>query len=299
MYFIGVDGGGTQSTYVLMKADKTILKQCQSTGTNISSHGEAYVRNSLKQGIEKLLEDFNVSCSNIPICLASAGVDQPSDVKVYENILKDLGFHHMKVVNDGEGALSAGTKGEDGIIAIAGTGSVVIGKKNNVLKRTGGWGHILGDEGSAYSIAISGIKAVLQTYDGYGAPTSLTKGLLEAISGKECTDFIGFIYQQNLGKDQIAKLAQVVDDHANRGDEIAKRIISNEAEKLFRQIKSIQDELFENEKCLLVLNGSVVKKSLLFRKELRRLLDSKVRMIDCEDSAAIGAAYLAKQMEDL
>lgn len=299
MYFIGIDGGGTQSTYVLMTADKKVIKQCESTGTNINSHGADFVKNSLSTGIDKLLEGIKISKGSIPVCLASAGVNQASDVLVYEDILKELGFHHMKVVNDGEGALAAGTKGKDGIIAIAGTGSVVLGKKGSTIKRAGGWGHVLGDEGSAYAISIAGIRAVLENTDGYGPNTSLCQGLIEAIDGEFVSDFISFIYQRGLGKDQIAQLAKVVDTHANNGDEVAKAIIESEAEKLFKQIYAIQEALYKDEYCLLVLNGSVAKKSTLFRTRLKRLLNHRVEIMDCEDNAAIGAAYLAQQMEVL
>lgn len=297
MMYIGIDGGGSSSRYCLMGEDGQVIKTSESTATNISSHGKIFVEESLKKGLEELLQDV-ADRRSIPICLATAGVDQAADILPYVAILEQLGFDKVKVVNDGEGALSAGTKGQDGIIAIAGTGSIVLGRHENQLARVGGWGHMIGDEGSGYAIAIDGIKAVLRAFDGYGQSTSLSQGLLTKIEGQTPSDFITFIYHKAFNKDRIAQLAQIVDDHANRGDQVAIEILRHQAGLLAEQVKALKTTLFKETPSTLVLNGSVAKHSKIFRKSLEiSLADQAIELVDLEVCASVGAAYLARNME--
>lgn len=297
MKYIGIDGGGTKSEYILMDENGQVLATTLSTATNINSHGVAFVTNSLKEGLLKLKQAVAFKEEEVMICLASAGVDQASDKLPYEKLLSELGYPSPLVINDGEGALSAGTKGKDGIIAIAGTGSVVIGKKDTTLIRAGGWGHVIGDEGSGYAIAIQGIKSVLAAYDGYGQSTLLEQELLKAIEGTVTTDFLTFIYQREFNKDEIAKLAQTVNKAASAGDEVAKKILIEQATLLGQQIIAVKQRLFKSQIVPVVLNGSVAKNSIMYRKQLEKTLaqNGVEHVINLEISAAIGAAYEARK----
>lgn len=297
MYYIGIDGGGTKSELVLMDGQQTILSTAISQATNISSHGVDFVRESLKNGLIRLLKQVDVPHTECVLCLASAGVDQPSDKIAYQEILTSLGYVNFSVVNDSEAALSAGTKGEDGIIVIAGTGSIAFGKKNGQVIRAGGWGHVIGDEGSGYAIAVEAIKKVLHYADGYGEKTVLTKLLLEAINAKDVSGFIDYIYKQNFNKDTIASLSQLVDQAAEAGDLVAKTILMNASSELNKQVTAIIETLFSKEEIVpVVLNGSVIKNSKTFNVNFTSLFADNVTCTPLEGSAAIGAAYLAQKV---
>lgn len=292
MYYIGVDGGGTKSEYVLVDKQLNLVRTLMGGPTNINSSGYEGVKSNIQTALVELLGDIAPQC--VDICLASAGVNKESDKANYQSILNEFGFNRCHIVNDANAALSAGTKGYPGIIVIAGTGSIVYGK-NKVEKRVGGWGHIIGDEGSAYKIAIEGIKKALHYFDGYGKETILLDLLTREIKKYDCENFIDFIYKKNFNKDQIALLSKTVNEAADRGDLVAREVIELEAEALGQQILHLKHELFDGPADV-VVNGSVVKNSNLFRDKLENVIGFEC--IDLEDSASMGAVYIAKRLAD-
>lgn len=297
MYFIGIDGGGTTSDYVLLNEKNEVLAQAVDGPTNINSCGKDEVYKHIENGLKKLLENFFILQDDLMVTLSTAGVDRPEDKLPYKDILIKLGYNNFLVTNDAEAALSAGTHGENGIIVIAGTGSIVIGKNENVVKRVGGWGHILGDEGSAYKISIEAIRMITQFTDGYGEKTSLEKRLLKAINGCSSEDFLKFIYQQTFKKDVIADLAKIVDEACEAGDEVAKKILVKEANLLSKQVIALHNKLFDDSKVIpVILNGSVMKKCKTFYNTFCSALKGyPFELIVLNVDASVGAAYLGQK----
>jgi N-acetylglucosamine kinase len=108
-----------------------------------------------------------------------AGVDRPADIQIGQSFVEQLRLSdsgpirwalqpsNVVICNDALIALVGGLGQARGIVAIAGTGSIIFGRNSQgCTKRVGGWGNILGDEGSAYSIAVQGMQAALRAYDG-------------------------------------------------------------------------------------------------------------------------------------
>src|SRR5690606_18783722 len=98
------------------------------------------------------------------ICLGIAGVDRPDDAAVVQGIMKRIGYKaRVLVVNDALVALEAGAPGQPGIVIISGTGSICYGRNaDGMAARSGGWGYVLGDEGSGYWIGRAALRAVLR-----------------------------------------------------------------------------------------------------------------------------------------
>ena len=115
------------------------------------------------------------------ICLGIAGVDRPDDSVIVAGIMRRIGAHaRTLVVNDALVALEAGAPGAPGVVIISGTGSIAYGRNaNNEGARAGGWGHVLGDEGSGYWIGRAALRAVLREADRRGPRTALTPLLLQ------------------------------------------------------------------------------------------------------------------------
>jgi N-acetylglucosamine kinase-like BadF-type ATPase len=297
MYYVGIDGGGTTSDFLVLDESGKLLKTYQSGPSNIHSHGFDQVFKNLEIGMREVLCDLEVPKDQIMVTLASAGVDQEKDIEAYNRIFSELNYNNILVVNDGIGALSAGTQGQDGIIVIAGTGSIVFGKKDEIIKRIGGWGHILGDEGSAYKIAIEAIKSAIHYSEGYGKESTLYKALAEAIGIHNTEDYIEYIYQSNKSKDQIASLARIVDEQSLKGDLVATEIIKNQAKEISLQVKAMYKRLFKGDEGVkLIMNGSVIKNSKIFYEAFEENLKAfnfDFKFLD--SSAALGAAYLGKK----
>jgi len=297
MYYIGIDGGGTTSDYLLMNDEGQVLAKVQDGPTNPNSHGKEAVKNHLRSGLSRLLEGIQAGPDDLIITLASAGVDLEEDKQPFYRMLEDLGYKRTYVVNDALAALSAGSQGQDGIIVVAGTGSIVMGQNQDLVKRAGGWGHILGDEGSAYRIAIQGLQRVIEYADGYGQATGLCEALLEATNSHKVEDFLPYIYQKSFKKDKIAELAVLVDQLSQAGDPVARAILEDQAKLLARQVVALYNRLFGGQGPIpLVCSGSVLTKSNYFKRCFTAALkDVPLNLVDLEVDPALGAAYLSKK----
>ena len=131
--------------------------------------------------MEEAIGDLDVRPA--AICLGIAGVDRPDDARVVREIMKRIGYKaKVLVVNDALVALEAGAPDQPGVVVIAGTGSIAYGRnEQNQAARAGGWGYMLGDEGSGYWIGRAALRAVLREADRRGPATQLTGLLLQLL----------------------------------------------------------------------------------------------------------------------
>ena len=121
----------------------------------------------------------------------------------------------------------------EGIILIASTGSICLGKKDDKLVRVGGLGRILGDEGSGYQIGLLALKASIAEEYGWGTPTTLTPALKELFQVTELKTLIPKINRVEIPASQIAACAPIVFSHAfELEDQVAAEIIELAADHL-------------------------------------------------------------------
>jgi len=167
-------------------------------------------------------------------CLGLAGVDRAEDHSLVERAVRSLGLaRQVHIVNDAVIALAAATRTGIGVVVIAGTGSIAYGMNaQGNQRRAGGWGHLIGDEGSAYDIGRRALQAVMRAYDGRGPQTALTPAILQYWQISSPEDIISKIYGPLLPRPQIAALAQVVVATARQGDPVARSILNDAVHEL-------------------------------------------------------------------
>jgi N-acetylglucosamine kinase len=185
-----------------------------------------------------------------------------------------------------------------GIVAIAGTGSIIFGRNSQgCTKRVGGWGHILGDEGSAYYMAVSGMRAALRAYDGRSKPTCLQEHLREHLGLSSLENLIEVIYRRGWSVKEIAALAPIVDRAAASGDEVAISIVEDAVKELVRATQVVIDAIFTaSEEFEVVTAGSVWlgQSSIRDRFEASIIMRSPfVKVIVPRHEPAYGAGLLA------
>ncbi|WP_297520879.1 N-acetylglucosamine kinase [uncultured Clostridium sp.] len=293
MYVIGVDGGGTKTETVAYDLEGNKLTSILTGFGNLVNGKDEALRNIL-DGIKQIFEKHGKdNVKGIYLGLAGSEVGFNADI-VYESVKKEFSVESI-VMNDSELALKALLRGEDGILAIAGTGSIAFGLNNGVQWKSGGWGHLLGDEGSAYKIAIEGLKHMIYENDNNMELGALSRELLTALEVEKVDDIIGFVYSST--KDEIAKLAQIVSKLAEKGDEKSLSIMVSEGELLGETTRQVFSKLgFES--CSVGLVGGVVRKSKIFRDAYESYLREKVNIvsfIDDDVSPAKGAFYIYKK----
>ncbi|MFK0732872.1 MAG: N-acetylglucosamine kinase [Gloeotrichia echinulata GP01] len=307
-YVLGIDGGGSKTVCVLMDENRQILSRGEAGASNYQTIGIAAALQSIQSAIHAAV---NTNPSEIKaICLGLAGVGRAADIEVVKNLVKDLQNNkyipivwqlqpsNMVICNDGLIALVGGIGHSVGIVAAAGTGSIVLGRNHQgETKRVGGWGYILGDEGSAYKIAVAGMQAALKFYDGREMSTSLIDGFQQHLGLASIEDLIEVIYRRGWGVKEIAALAQIVDLAAVSGDEVANQIIDDAVQELVKATATVIEAIFSSESVLeVVTTGSLWRSRCKMQERFSVSLGmnySHVKVIFPRFEPAYGAGLLA------
>lgn len=232
-YLIGIDGGGTNSRLLACGSDGTVLGHCVGKSTNVESNSVQCVLTNLKEIIDQFLMESGCSLEDCQgVCLGTAGVDTEKSRLEVNEIVKQLHFPcPTLIVNDAEIALAAETKGEPGVLLISGTGSIgyAVNREGRDC-RVGGYGYLLGDEGSAYWISRKAIQAILREYDRTGVQNKMFERISSALGIHEMDQLVDFVYQSN--KAEMARLALCVVFAFEEGDCMAKHIMTSAAQHL-------------------------------------------------------------------
>jgi glucosamine kinase len=229
---IGIDAGGTKTVCRLADAQGNVLSEARGPGANLQSTGELHVERVLHQ----LITEVTTSAPDWPaaVCLGIAGVDRAGDAAVVRNILLRIAPRsRVVVVNDALVALEAGVPGAPGVVLIAGTGSIAYGRNlDGWAARAGGWGYLLGDEGSGFWLGRQALRSVVRSADGRGPHTLLTDRVLAHFGIARTQDLVREIYNGSFEPATVAAIASQVEGAASDGDEIALHLIDTGAREL-------------------------------------------------------------------
>lgn len=270
--YLGVDAGATKTRAVLYHADGSVYRRStQGHGNIIVNEVEALnnVRAAVAQCLEKIQDDEMVFA-----LVGMAGVqiaNKSSEVKRF--LQKEFSnIQQLEVINDGYLGMIAGLEGQDGVFVIAGTGSVIYGKKGQDIVRVGGFGHLLGDEGSAYWIGRELFKLFTYFLDSAQTEQAIYQALLlkEGLKEKQAYQLVKKFY--NLTKEEVAQYALFVSEQADNGDEYAIGLLKKAGQELASQVQVLLTRLDFTQKIHLSISGSVaVKNKLVLDEMLKRL----------------------------
>src|SRR5262245_5458830 len=244
MFVIGIDAGGTKTVCQLADERANVLAEARGPGANLQAGGELEVEKALHAVMaEALGRDRSIRPN--AICCGMAGVDRPEDVAAVRAILTRIGQKaDLLIVNDALIALEAGAPGEAGVVIVAGTGSIAYGRDaHGNAARAGGWGHVLGDEGSGYWIGRLALRAVVRHADGRGRETALTPRLLQHFHVSRAAELIQKIYHGDVGPRAIAELAKYVEAAREEGDAVAGAILNSAVDELITAATAVMMRL--------------------------------------------------------
>lgn len=298
MFVLGIDAGGTKTVCLLADGDGRVRASARGPGANLQSLGELEVEKVLHEVMDSVLAGERTAPA--AICLGIAGVDRPHDNAIIRGIMRRIGHKApVLVINDALAALVAGA-GDDGpgIVLIAGTGSICYGRNEaGLAARAGGWGYILGDEGSGWWIGREALSAVMRAGDGRGPATLLTAGVLEHFAFDQVSDLVHEVYHRDTRRRAVAGLSGVVQGATDAGDVVARQILSDAADELVLAVRSVATRLeMRGLQFPLVLSGSLFRVvPTLLSDVLVRLAEvaprSQPKVLDVEP--AMGAVRLA------
>jgi N-acetylmuramic acid 6-phosphate etherase len=222
-WHIGVDGGGTRATAALADGDGAVFyREVGSAGivrTDSAAAAAAVVADLARTLLGKV-----GSARAATLCCGLAGAGRMAERDAVRAQLEATGVAaHVLVVGDAEAAMADAFDGEAGVLLIAGTGSIAwANAQDGNTVRVGGWGQLLGDEGSGYAIGLAGLRAVVRAVDGRDPPTPLQAELLAAAGIPEIEDLVRFT--ERATKSAIAALAPALIRCAAAGDPVAAAI---------------------------------------------------------------------------
>lgn len=303
-YLIGIDGGGTNSRLLASGLNGEVLGYCVGKSTNVESNSVECVMANLKEIVEQFLVESCCSLQDCQgVCLGTAGVDTEKSLLEVNEIVKQLHFPcRTLVVNDAEVALAAETKGKPGALLISGTGSIGYAiNRTGETCRVGGYGYLLGDEGSAYWVSRKAIQYILHAFDQTGRKPEMFARVCDVLGIREIDQLVDFVYQSN--KAEVAKLALSVVQAFEDGDPIAERIMRSAAANLSTMAISLGRRLkMKDERFPLVFSGSMLTCTPW-------LMDEVTREVNCEfplwtsaplsRGAEWGAVYLAAKQNGI
>ncbi|MFI5077071.1 MAG: N-acetylglucosamine kinase, partial [Vicinamibacteria bacterium] len=189
-YVIGLDAGGTKTVCLLADLEGRVLDEARAGGANLQAAGELEVEKILHAVMDRVIGDRLPAPS--AIALGMAGVDRAEDWQVMHRVMRRIGFKARTLItNDALIALVAAIGHEPGIVVIAGTGSIAYGRNaRDEAARAGGWGYVLGDEGSGYWIGRHALRAVVRESDGRGHATAMTPLVLAHFGATHPDDLV-------------------------------------------------------------------------------------------------------------
>lgn len=295
MVVLGIDAGGTKTICSAADEAGRILHSARGAGANLISLGEHGVEAVLRTVIAEALADHSEPPA--AVCLGMAGVDQPREADVIRSILARLGLEtRILIVNDSLIALEAGAPGSPGVVVASGTGSIVYGRDaSGHAARSGGWGHLLADEGSGFAIGREALRAVVRAGDRRGPATSLTGRVLAHYGVDRPQDVPREVYSGGVKPAAIAMLALAVQEAADDGDAVAAKIIDDAAADLAPLAQTVVERLDLPEGPIVLAGGtfrSVSRMTTAMRAALNvRVPDAAVRVLEAEPVE--GAVHLA------
>ncbi|WP_163101488.1 BadF/BadG/BcrA/BcrD ATPase family protein [Peribacillus alkalitolerans] len=260
-YVIGVDAGGTKTE----AAAYTLLGEFLCTHVtdmgNIAVNLESATEH-IKAAIRLCLSELtDTDCVGIIIGVAGGGIIERTQA-LKEFLAKEFTCP-ISIVNDVLLNYYSVMGKQDGVLVVAGTGSICLGKNQGEFNTVGGWGHLLGDEGSAYDIGLKALKTIIHD-DHKGELSPFSRNILTSLSMAQPQDVKAYVYQ-GVKKD-IAKIASLVDLFAQGSDHQAIRILQDAGIELAKQaILCIQKSKL-SVPLSIGIKGSVIENCVIVRQ---------------------------------
>jgi len=243
---MGIDGGGSHTKAWLASENGNILGKGQSGASNYQSVGEQTAKKALHNAIQEAFTQAGYPFQKLDcLCLGLAGFGRDFEKCLIQDWAEKTGYARLVVVvNDADLLLWGATPDGWGLGLVSGTGSIAVGRtREGATARAGGWGYLIGDEGSGYSLGIAALRAAVQAADGRIPSTLLQADVLSTLGLGRIEELVAYLYQNNPSREAIAQLAGGVFSAAAQGDHQAKLILERAASELAKTALAVVSKL--------------------------------------------------------
>jgi N-acetylglucosamine kinase-like BadF-type ATPase len=304
---LGVDGGGHTTHAVIATLGGDVLGRGLGPPSNHHTVGLEGACRAMKTAIDGALaqvsssRDFDRTASwtqsraVAAACFGLAGVDGPHDEALFADWLAKQGCaFRFRVTNDAELILGGGTPDGWGVAQISGIGSVCLARSaDGRTTRVGGWGHLLGDEGSGFQMALEALKLATQAADGRGGSPALLRAALNHWRVKEPKELIGAVYESQSANEDILNFSISVLDLAARNDPPAKEVVERAAKALALQIDTAIQKL-KLDTPPLALSGAAMRVTM--KKAVLEKITSPIGPVVVVSDPVRGAVATARRL---
>lgn len=286
--YIGIDGGGTRTTAVAIDGEGRELARLHGGAGLVRSTDPTAGAAALADLAERTLRAAGAAPPAVSICCALAGAGREKDrLALAAALQREAITERIRIVTDLDAAFHDAFGNGPGILLIAGTGSIAFGRTaRGRTARVGGWGSLLGDEGSGYALGLAALRASLRAYDGRGEPTSLLPTIMRRLLLDSADELIHWAAAAT--KAEIAALAPTVIDAAAAGDPVARRCRDLAAHELVEHLRTLASTLAPwSEPPLLALAGGLIAPG----RPLRPAVISRIQAADTMDDSEAGNPF--------
>ena len=300
-YVAGWDGGGSKTAVICLDfSGKRLIDESfgplNPNGADIDS-----VRRTIRSALSAMaaLPGGIEACRSLVI--GTAGLSNPKAEGFITELVRDCGYSGPLHITGDHEILLYGAVGQEGAVLIAGTGSICIGRNSmGAVRRSGGLGYLIGDEGSGYWIGLRVLSAVTRALDGRGTATGMTKPLLKALHCDDLRTLVSKVYGGGLDKSAIAALSSVLMNAMREEDPVALDIARRAVDELSLLAGTVFSSLNIPGGPLALSGGLLAETS-----PLRFMIENRLRaqypnivIISPKNSAAYGAAMMAEKLSD-
>ncbi len=305
--FAGVDGGGTHTRAVIVDADGREVARGEAPGAVVTVADprpavEAVTRaigDALESAaLERLTRDASLDVIGLPLeglWAGLAGAGSPDAARAVMDALRSGRLaHRINVGTDVCAAYEDAFPERDGVLLIAGTGSIAWGSdESGAPIQVGGWGQLLGDEGSGYWIGLRGLQHVMTEFDGRSESGLMSDELLEACGLSDPGDLVAWV--NVAAKRDVAALAPLVVRAADSGDAPASGIVSEAVAALTALVQGVVSRAGTGDSVSAVVlwGGLLADGGPLARRVSSALVDVGLHVVDRPIDPPMGAARLA------
>jgi N-acetylglucosamine kinase-like BadF-type ATPase len=303
-YLIGMDGGGTKTVSVITDLSGNKLYECVGGPSNILIYSAETVSQIIFDLAERCLSNIGASFSDLQgIMVGAAGAGRRNDAERLEKSFNSLAgskgilFDKIAVESDARIALEGAFSGRPGSILISGTGSIILGKDSgDTIHRAGGFGRILADDGSGYSIGRQALNVIAKEFDGRGEHTAITELAQINFNILSSDILITKIYKENF---DVASAAPLVFTAAENNDKVALAIIDKETDALLLHISSMYKKLYQRAMELAFIGGNISSNNIFSRTLRNKISESlmEINLTEPENPPEMGAVLMIKERQ--
>ena len=305
---VGLDGGGTKTEAILVDPSGTILSKKIGGPSNFQILGVDKAASVILDLVQECVAEAGCEARDIVAVVAGlTGAGRQTDKdRMLSGLLEEmkrrnLSFAHTAIESDARIALEGAFSGGVGIILIGGTGSIAFGKGHDgTIFRVGGWGRILGDEGSGYTIGREGLNAVTKHLDGRIRSTLLTKMVSQKFGLSSQEEIIHAVYKEQF---DVASVAPLVINGASQHDLECERILNKATFELTEHVRALLLKIESaargkaKQRIPLAFIGGLLANETVLRKIVKHRINfslPQISVVEPQRSPSQGAVLLGR-----